>query len=199
MPEPGDTVGFVDLAFAALPKDGHHVGNSVACILPRAGGYEVHKEITASGAAAADNRVALFSFTGPFFLMGIWLIISEATAVTDITNVGFEQYDQNAYVNMTLRGGAGGAVLTGCGVGCLLFKNAAKTVALGKLDSNAGGSDETLSSILGTATVQAKNGVPNVIYLSYDDASTAAVDFDAHVVAIYREIDDDLPCGLVAG
>ena len=197
MPEPGDTVAHVDLAFRALPQNGHHVSNSVSCILPRAGGYEIRKEFTASGAAAADNRIALFNYTGPFFLMGIWLTVTEVTAVTDITNVAFELYDQNAYVNLTLKGGAGGAVLTGCGVGCLLFKNAGVAGALGKLDSDACKLDEALAAIFGMATIQAKNGVTNTIYLSYDDASTAAVDFDASVTMIYREIDDDLPCGLV--
>lgn len=103
----------------------NHNANYMCCMLSRAAGHMLTKEVTLDANNSSDNK-NLFKITGTILIEGIFAEITDATTLTNCTNVYLDLYDGAFADIITLDG----ATISGFNVGGYLHKEQDSTNAL---------------------------------------------------------------------
>ena len=162
------------------------------------------KELSVSKTLAQGSEpihVNLFSYTGPFRLLRLYGVCTEATDASDCDDVFFNINDGTNTVDLSDDQSASGITLTNITVGSVFGINAAATV-----DAFYQKSDECrylAASVIGpelwqSGLIVAKTAVTNYVRFTYDSAAASGIDIDIVFHLIYADIDGTIPSVLTA-
>ena len=143
--------------------------------------------------------VNLFSFTGPFRLLRLYGVCTEATDTSDCDDAYFNIYDGTNNVDLSDDQSASGITLTNMTVGSVFGINAAATV-----DAFYTKSDQCrylAASSIGpelwqSGLIVAKNAVTNYVRFTYDSAAASGIDIDIAYHIFYTNVDATVPSAL---
>jgi len=144
--------------------------------------------------------VNLFSFTGPFRLMELYAIVTEATEAGDCDDAFFNLYDGTNVIDLSDDQSASGATLSNITVGSVIGLNnvATEDMFFQKSDQARYLAAANIGSALWQrGLVVAKNGVTNYVRFTYDSAADSALDIDITFVMVYAEL-NGLASGIAA-
>ena len=146
-------------------------------------------------------HVNLFSFTGPFRLLRLYGVCTEATDSSDCDDAYFNIWDGTVNVILSDDETGSGITLTNITVKSVFGINAASSV-----DAFYSKSDQCrylAASSIGpelwqSGLITAKNAVTNYVRFTYDSATNSGIDIDIVFHIIYADIDGTAPSVLTA-
>jgi len=157
-----------------VSEDGDY--NSLVDMFNRTAGRKIGGSVNIT----ANNETKIFNvfkFTGTVRILDQWAIITDATALTNCTNVYATVYDGTNTANLT----ADGMTLSGATVGTFFTKDMVIAQPYSMLDADQVRVLETLEDrkVGRPFTVNGKNGVDN--YIRFQVTTNTTLDFTMYV------------------